>query len=132
MHVSFGAVRVGCWAVAVAALGATVGVSLTRAEPRPPRTVTVEMTAKRFAFVPARVEVIEGDEVTLNITSADGTHGVEIKRLKVKKEIPRGGAVVTLSFTAPAPGTYEVACSEYCGRGHKDMKAFLVVSPRGE
>jgi heme/copper-type cytochrome/quinol oxidase subunit 2 len=76
--------------------------------------------------------VVEGDQVTLAVTSADGTHGFEIKTLEVKKEVPRGGAVVTLSFTAPAPGTYEIKCSEYCGRGHTDMKAALVVSPRGQ
>jgi cytochrome c oxidase subunit 2 len=116
----------------VVAIGVTAGVVLTRAEPRPPRAVTVEMTAKRFAFDPARVEVIEGDEVTLNVRSADGTHGIEIGKLKRKKEVPRGGDVVTLSFTAPAPGTYEISCSEYCGRGHKDMKAALVVTPNGQ
>ena len=132
MHVWRGAVRCGGWAVAVAALGVTVGVVLTRAEPRPPRAVTVDITAKRFAFDPARVEVIEGDEVTLNVRSADGTHGIEIGKLKIKKEVPRGGDVVTLAFTAPAPGTYEISCSEYCGRGHKDMKAALVVAPHGQ
>jgi cytochrome c oxidase subunit 2 len=132
MHVWRGAARFGGWAAAVVAIGVTAGVVLTRAEPRPPRAVTVEMTAKRFAFDPARVEVIEGDEVTLNVRSADGTHGIEIGKLKRKKEVPRGGDVVTLSFTAPAPGTYEISCSEYCGRGHKDMKAALVVTPNGQ
>ncbi len=131
MHVWRGAMRVGCWTVAVAALGATVGVGLTHAESRRPRIVTVEMTATRFAFGPARVEVIEGDEVTFNVRSADGTHGIAIKTLKVKKEVPRGGEMVTLSVTAPAPGTYEIRCSEYCGRGHNDMNAALVVAPRG-
>ena len=43
--------------------------------------------------------------------------------------IPRGGDVVTLSFTAPAPGRYAITCSEYCGRGHDDMKSVLVVAP---
>ena len=90
------------------------------------------MTARRFAFVPDRIEVVEGDEVTLAVRSADGTHGIEIKKLKVKQEIPRGGSVVTLAFTAPSPGNYEIACSEYCGRGHDDMKATLVVKPRTE
>ena len=95
-----------------------------------PRIVTVEMTAKRFAFLPEQVEVVEGDEVTINVRSADGTHGIEIEKLKVKKAIPRGGEVVTLSFTAPAPGRYVIKCSEYCGRGHDDMKSVLVVAAR--
>jgi len=91
---------------------------------------SIEIVAKRFSFEPNRIEVIEGQRVTLSIRSADGTHGLEIKKLGVKLEIPRGATPVTVSFTAPAPGTYDIACSEYCGRGHEDMKAKLIVSAK--
>jgi cytochrome c oxidase subunit 2 len=114
----------------LAAAAALAGPALLRADAPPPRAVTVEMTAKRFAFLPEQVEVAEGDEVSINIRSADGTHGIEIGKLKLKKTIPRGGDVVTLAFTAPAPGRYVITCSEYCGRGHDDMKSVLVVAPR--
>ncbi len=117
-------------ALAGLAVAATVaGSVLMGAEATAPRTVTVEMIAKRFTFLPEQVEAVEGDEVTLNVRSADGTHGIEIGKLKLKKAIPRGGEVVTLSFTAPAPGRYVITCSEYCGRGHDDMKSVLVVAP---
>lgn len=119
----------GAVTVLVAA-AAAVGSVLMRAEAPAPRAVVVEMTAKRFAFLPEQVEVTEGDEVTINVRSADGTHGIEIGKLKLKKAIPRGGEVVTLAFTAPAPGRYVVTCSEYCGRGHDDMKSVLIVAPR--
>ena len=122
--------RIGGPLAALAVVTATAGPVLTRAEVSPPRVVTVEMTAKRFAFLPEQVQVVEGDEVTINVRSADGTHGIEIEKLKVKKAIPRGGEVVTLSFTAPAPGRYVIKCSEYCGRGHDDMKSVLVVAAR--
>ena len=118
-------------ALVVAALVAAGGLGVVmRAEPRRPQAVVIEVTAKRFAFAPDRIEVVEGDSVTLAVKSADGTHGIEIKKLKVKKEVPRGGVAVLLSFTAPAPGEYQVSCSEYCGRGHEDMRATLVVKPR--
>jgi cytochrome c oxidase subunit 2 len=117
-------------AAALAAVAVAAAPVLTRAEVPPPRIVTVEMTARRFAFLPEQVEVVEGDEVTINVRSADGTHGIEIEKLKVKKAIPRGGEVVTLSFTAPAPGRYVIKCSEYCGRGHDDMKSVVVVAAR--
>jgi cytochrome c oxidase subunit 2 len=122
--------RISGLAAALAAVTVAAGPVLTRAEVPAPRLVTVEMTAKRFAFLPEQVEVAEGDEVTINVRSADGTHGIEIEKLKVKKTIPRGGEVVTLSFTAPAPGRYVIKCSEYCGRGHDDMKSVLVVASR--
>ena len=112
------------------AAAAVSGSALMRAEAPRPRAVVVEMTAKRFAFLPEQVEVAEGDEVTINVRSADGTHGIEIGKLKLKKTIPRGGDVVTLAFTAPAPGRYVITCSEYCGRGHDDMKSVLIVAPR--
>jgi cytochrome c oxidase subunit 2 len=123
---------IGGMAAALAAVAVAAAPALTRAEAPAPREVTVEMTAKRFAFLPEQVEVAEGDEVTINVRSADGTHGIEIGKLKVKKAIPRGGEVVTLSFTAPAPGRYAITCSEYCGRGHDDMKSVLVVAPRAQ
>ena len=119
----------GAVTVLVAA-AAVMGAVLMRAEAPAPRAVAVEMTAKRFAFLPEQVEVNEGDEVTINVRSADGTHGIEIGKLKLKKAIPRGGDVVTLAFTAPAPGRYVITCSEYCGRGHDDMKSVLIVAPR--
>jgi cytochrome c oxidase subunit 2 len=122
--------RIGGMAAVLAAVAMAAAPVLTRAEAPPPRAVTVEMTAKRFAFLPEQVEVVEGDEVTINVRSADGTHGIEIEKLKVKKAIPRGGEVVTLSFTAPAPGRYVIKCSEYCGRGHDDMKSVVVVAAR--
>jgi len=123
------------WTVSGAVAGLAVaaalaGPALMRAEAPNPRAVTVEMTAKRFAFLPEQVEVAEGDEVAINVRSADGTHGIEIGKLKLKKTVPRGGEVVTLAFTAPAPGRYVITCSEYCGRGHDDMKSVLIVAPR--
>jgi cytochrome c oxidase subunit 2 len=122
--------RLGGAVAALVAVAALAGSVLMRAETTPLRDVTIEMTAKRFAFLPEQVDVVEGDEVAINVRSADGTHGIEIGKLKLKKTIPRGGETVTLSFTAPAPGRYVITCSEYCGRGHDDMKSVLVVAPR--
>lgn len=95
-----------------------------------PRTERViEMTAKKFEFLPTRVTATEGDRITLLVRSADATHGLEIKRLRLSREIPRGGDAVMITFPAPKAGTYEIRCSEYCGRGHDRMRATLVVSP---
>lgn len=90
-----------------------------------PRTIAV--TAKRFAFEPARIEITQGERITLVITSGDGVHGVEIKKFKVNKKIPRGGDPITIEFVASAAGEFPILCSEYCGDGHEDMKGTLVV-----
>jgi cytochrome c oxidase subunit 2 len=96
----------------------------------PPRSF--EVTASRFKFEPAMLEVTEGDRVRLTLRSTDTEHGLEIKKLKVKVAVPEGGDPVTVDFVADKAGTYEFKCSEYCGSGHGRMKGRLVVAPRAE
>ena len=88
------------------------------------------MTASRFQFEPAQIEVQEGESVALLIHSADGKHGFEIKGFGKKVLVPKGGAVVRLEFVADKPGSFEFVCSEYCGSGHKKMKGTLTVAPK--
>lgn len=88
---------------------------------------TIEIVAKRFGFEPSRIEVTEGERVRLVVKSGDGVHGVEIKKFKVNKKVPRGGEPVTIEFVASTAGEFPILCSEYCGDGHEDMKGMLVV-----
>lgn len=117
---------------------AALGVALTTAflvalesprarssQEREPRRIDV--IARRFAFEPSEIEATPGERIELSIKSADGVHGIEIKQLKIKREIPRGDTPVRIDFTAPAPGRYPIVCSEYCGANHDDMKGVLVV-----
>jgi cytochrome c oxidase subunit 2 len=85
----------------------------------------VEVMAKKFAFDPPVIQVTAGESVRLVIRSADGVHGFAIHGLKIDVQIPRG-APVPVEFTAPPAGRYEIACSEFCGNGHGQMKAMLV------
>jgi cytochrome c oxidase subunit 2 len=120
----------------VAGLGAAIlvytGISASPVPARAPQAGprVVEVTAKKFAFEPSRIEVTEGETVRLTVRSADGVHGVGIKKFKVAEEVPRGGTPVTIEFTATAVGEFEILCSEYCGKGHEDMAATLVVRAR--
>ena len=86
----------------------------------------IQVEARKFAFEPAVIMVTAGEPVRLVIHSRDATHGFSIKELSFHLEIPRSSEAVTAEFTAPPPGRYEIACSEYCGRGHRRMKATLV------
>lgn len=104
---------------------APVPVRAPQAEPR-----VVEVVARRFAFEPSRIEVSEGETVRLMVRSADGVHGVGIKKFKVAEEVPRGGTPVMIEFTATAVGEFEILCSEFCGKGHEGMAARLVVRAR--
>jgi len=101
--------------------------TLAQGEPR-----TIEVVAKRFSFEPARIEVTEGERVKLLVKSGDGVHGVEIKKFKINKKIPRGGDPITIEFVAAAAGEFPILCSEYCGDGHEDMKGMLVVTAKSK
>jgi len=118
----------------VAGTALLLGVTVVSYAQQDPATASapkvIEVVAKRFSFEPATIEVTEGDRVRLVVKSEDGVHGVEIKKFKVSKKIPRGGDPVVIDFIASAAGSFPIACSEYCGDGHEDMKGMLVVSVR--
>jgi cytochrome c oxidase subunit 2 len=117
-------------AVAVVGMALLLGPTMLFASQDPatasaPRVI--EVVARRFTFVPARIEVTEGEAIRLLVKSADGVHGVAIKKFKVNKLVPRGDQPVVIDFVASAPGTYEILCSEECGDGHEAMAGSLIV-----
>jgi cytochrome c oxidase subunit II len=123
--------RVHAAAVAGTALLLGAGALLARQDPATasaPREI--EVVASRFAFEPSRIEATEGERLRLLVRSADGVHGLEIKRFRVNRPVPRGGKPITIEFTASEPGTFEIVCSEYCGDGHETMTGTLVVQAR--
>jgi cytochrome c oxidase subunit 2 len=95
------------------------------AEPR-----VIEVVARRFTWEPSEIQVAVGERVRLVLRTADGLHGIELKKFKIAKEIPRGNRPVVVEFTADEAGRYPFLCSEYCGDGHDDMKGVLVVTAR--
>jgi cytochrome c oxidase subunit 2 len=92
-----------------------------------PAPRTIEIVAKRFEFVPSRVEVARGDSVRLVVKSADGVHGIAIRKFKVNRPVLRG-ETVTIDFVASEAGEFPIICSEECGDGHARMKGTLVVT----
>lgn len=111
--------------IAVVIAAAALENSRPSAQSTEPRVV--EITVRRFAFEPPEIEAAVGERLQLVVRSADGVHGLEIKKFKIKQEIPRGGEPVTFEFIPTAQGNFPIVCSEYCGNGHNDMKGMLIV-----
>jgi cytochrome c oxidase subunit II len=86
----------------------------------------VQIVARKFAFEPSTIQVIAGESVRLVIRSQDGTHGFAIPKLKIDVRVSKTGDPVTVEFIAPPAGQYPIACSEFCGSGHGQMKAALI------
>ncbi len=112
--------------LAVPATPAAPRAAVAAAQAGEPRVI--EVVAKRFSWEPAEIQVTVGERVRLVLRTADGLHGIELKRFKISKEIPRGNKPVTVEFTADEAGRFPFLCSEYCGDGHDDMKGVLVVT----
>ncbi len=64
--------------------------------------------------------------VKLNMTSKDVLHGFWIPDLSIQRDVVPG-RVMTTWVEATRPGTYWLQCSEYCGNGHSEMRAHVVV-----
>ena len=108
--------------LAIAMMG-SVGNSVANDEGR---VHVVQVVARKFTFEPAIIQVTAGEPILLVIRSADTVHGFAIRDLKIEVQVPRGGEGVTVAFTAPPVGRYEISCDEFCGSGHGQMKAALV------
>ena len=77
-------------------------------------------------FDPSTIEITAGEPVRLVIRSKDVTHGFSVPKLNIDVLIPKNGEPVAVEFIAPPPGRFEIACSEFCGSGHGQMKAALI------
>ncbi len=86
----------------------------------------LQLTASKYQFEPSTIQVTAGEPVRLIIRSKDRVHGFSMPTLKIDARIPKDGDAVTIEFVAPPPGEYEIACSEFCGIGHRHMKAALI------
>lgn len=95
--------------------------------------VEVFMTAIRSHFTPDHVEVEEGDEVTLHITSLetaeDQTHGFTIDMYNVNVSL-EPGKHENISFKADMPGSYPMYCTEFCSALHLEMMGYFLVKPK--
>jgi cytochrome c oxidase subunit 2 len=68
--------------------------------------------------------------VSLVMTSEDVIHGFYIPAFRLKRDVVPG-RYVKLWFRAVKQGEYQIYCTQYCGTGHSDMWAKVVVHEPG-
>ncbi|MCB9453164.1 MAG: cytochrome C oxidase subunit II [Anaerolineaceae bacterium] len=74
------------------------------------------------------IRVPQGATVTFNVTSKDVTHGFYVEYHNVNMMIIPG-LISRGTATFNEPGTYRIVCHEYCGNGHQNMTAQIIVEP---
>ena len=80
----------------------------------------------RDDVVTAEMAIPVNKEVHLLMHAKDVGHSFFVRELRVQQDfVP--GLDVSLHFTATKVGRYEIVCTQLCGLGHYNMKAYLDV-----
>lgn len=77
-------------------------------------------------IVTAAMAIPVNKEIHLLMHAKDVGHSFFVRELRVQQDfVP--GLDVSLHFTATKVGKYEIVCTQLCGLGHYNMKAYLYV-----
>jgi cytochrome c oxidase subunit 2 len=90
-------------------------------------TYEVFFVASMWQFQPAEVFVPVGSEVDLYLTSRDVVHGFNISNKNINM-MAVYGALNKTTVKFDKPGVYDIVCHEYCGVGHQNMRAQVIVN----
>lgn len=115
-------------ALAMALMGAVMTIESpmrARAE-ESSRPRVVDITARRFEFVPKEITLKQGETVTLRLTSEDVTHGFYMKALGIDAAI-EPGQPTEVTLTPQSAGRFVTICDHFCGEGHGNMHMTIVV-----
>lgn len=86
----------------------------------------IDITAKRFNFMPDNITLKKGEPVILRLTSQDVTHGFFVRALKID-ELITPGKPVEVKVDPQTVGTFTVICHHFCGVGHGNMRMTVTV-----
>lgn len=86
-------------------------------------------TASRDDIVAATLTVPVGRPVALTMHAKDVGHSLFVPDLRIQQDfVP--GLLIPIHFTATKVGKHELVCTQLCGLGHYNMKAYVdVVTP---
>jgi heme/copper-type cytochrome/quinol oxidase subunit 2 len=113
---------------------AVSGTEVTQADTFFDRTLTVITFQWGFAFLTEDDEISRnaavvkpGEKVLFKIVSNDVIHGFNIPAASITAEIDPDEVRQVWIRAPDKPGKYLIQCVNYCGVGHAQMKAWLVV-----
>ncbi len=88
----------------------------------------IQVTAEKFKFTPAVIELKLGEPVVLELTTLDRKHGFQVSDLNIDESI-EPGKVTRVRISPAKAGTFLFHCDVFCGSGHEEMAGEIVVKP---
>ncbi len=113
------------WPAAMVVLAAFT--LLVRAQESVERTVTV--SAHKYAFSPARLDVRQDDLVRVTFSTDDIPHSFTIDKYRIAKRVEPGKPIV-FEFRADQPGRFPIYCNLTTDDGCRKMIGELIVTGR--
>ncbi len=83
----------------------------------------------RDDVVTATMAIPVDQPIQLTLHSQDVIHSFYVRELRIHQDIVPG-LMIPMHFTATKTGRFEIACTQLCGLGHYEMRAFLEVMPQ--
>ncbi len=93
-------------------------------------TYQVFVVAQMWQFQPSEIYIPVGSEVDFFLTSKDVVHGFNISKKNVNM-MAVFGAINKTTVKFEKPGVYDIICHEFCGIGHQNMRAQVIVNYPG-
>src|SRR6266576_5920312 len=88
-------------------------------------------TTARDDIVVGTLVIPVNQPIELRMHAKDVNHSFYVPELRIQQDfVP--GLVIPLHFTATTPGKYELVCTQLCGLGHYNMRAFVEVKARAD
>lgn len=95
--------------------------------------VEIRVVAVRSTFYPQKIEVNQGDLVTLHVTNIEETrdelHGLALGEHNINVVVDPG-ETKTIEFVANRAGVFPYYCSNFCSALHQEMQGYLLVKPK--
>jgi cytochrome c oxidase subunit 2 len=111
-------------AITAGARDTTVATPQGRDEPPVVREITI--TARRYAFSPARIEVGRDDIVRITLIAEDVPHGFTIDEYRIAKRVSPGRSI-TFEFRADRAGRFAFYCGMTADERCRGMRGELIV-----
>lgn len=88
----------------------------------------IQVTAEKFKFTPAIIELKLGEPVVLELTTLDRRHGFQVSDLNIDESI-EPGKITRVRIVPAKAGTFLFHCDLFCGSGHEEMAGEIIVKP---